>query len=155
KSLLGFPIVSRLNSRELLQSYQAGESSAAAEIFDRYVARLLGLARDRIGPRLRRRVDAEDVVQSAYRSFFVHAKDGAYRLTEQGDLWRLLASITLHKLHRQIERHAAAKRSLDREAALESTHPQAAEPSPAEVIAVAEELHRALDRLKPDERLVL
>lgn len=49
--------------------YQAGQSEAATAIFDRYVARLIALARSRIGAKLGRRVDAEDIVQSAYRSF--------------------------------------------------------------------------------------
>ena len=102
--------MSKLNSQQLLEMYQAGENEAATVLFDRYVARLIALARSRIGARLRRRIDPEDVIQSAYRSFFVHARVGEYQLQKTGDLWRLLAGITLHKLYGQIEKHTAGKK---------------------------------------------
>ena len=104
-------------SHELLDQFLAGNSEAAAAIFDRYVERLLALARTRIGVKLRRRVDPEDVVQSAYRSFFVHAQNSEYQLDRSGDLWRLLARTTMNKLYGQIEKQTAAKRSIDREVA--------------------------------------
>src|SRR5262249_52345354 len=134
--------VSALNSQELLQLYQDGQSEAATAIFDRYVARLIALARNRIGPKLKRRVDAEDIVQSAFRSFFVHAKGDDYQLVQSGDLWRLLASITLNKLHHRIEKQTAAKRSIHREAPtnIPIVNAKTPEPSAAEVIALYEEL---------------
>ena len=107
--------MSEPKSHELLKLYQDGQSEAATAIFDRYVARLIALARARIAPKLKKRVDPEDVVQSAYRSFFVHAKNQEYQLIRSGDLWRLLASTTLNKLYGQIEKHTAAKRNIDRE----------------------------------------
>ena len=87
--------MSHPKSHELLKQYQAGQSEAVTAIFDRYVERLIALARARIGPKLKRRVDAEDIVQSAYRSFFVHAKNQEYQLARSGDLWRLLAIVCL------------------------------------------------------------
>lgn len=96
------------SSRELLLDYQAGVNEAADLIFHRYLERLLALARSRMSTKLHRRLDPDDVVQSAYRSFFVHAKNEEYVLQRAGDLWRLLASITLHKLYKQAERHTAA-----------------------------------------------
>ena len=120
--------MSEPKSNELLNKYQAGQSEAAAAIFDRYVDRLIALARARIGPKLKRRVDPEDVVQSAYRSFFVHAKNQEYRLARSGDLWRLLASTTLNKLYGQIERQTAEKRSIDREVTGESSARQPGSP---------------------------
>ncbi len=146
-----------MNSRELLAHYLAGDDAAATALFDRYVARLTALARGRIGRKLRRRIDPEDVVQSAYRSFFLHAQAGDYEVAEAGDLWRLLAAITLHKLHRQVERHTAAKRSLERE---EHSTPLEAggagpEPAAAEVVALCEGLEHALASLAVEERLAL
>jgi DNA-directed RNA polymerase specialized sigma24 family protein len=73
-------------SHELFHRYCAGDSQAATEIFDRYVARLMELARRRISPKLGRRVDPDDVVQSAYRSFFVHARESRFALERAGDL---------------------------------------------------------------------
>tara|TARA_R110002111_G_scaffold262504_1_gene338971 strand:- start:161374 stop:162717 length:1344 start_codon:yes stop_codon:yes gene_type:complete len=137
--------------------YQAGQSEAATAIFDRYVARLIALAHSRIGSKLRRRVDAEDIVQSAYRSFFVHAKGDEYQLNEAGDLWRLLASITLHKLYGQIEKHTAAKRSIHHEdpTDLATAAAMTPEPLPEEVVAIVEELHTVIRDLPPEERMVL
>jgi len=137
--------------------YQDGQSEAANAIFDRYVARLIALAGSRIGSKLRRRVDAEDIVQSAYRSFFVHAKGDEYQLNKTGDLWRLLASITLHKLYGQIEKHIAAKRSIDHEdpTDLATAAAIAPEPSAEEVVAIVEELRLVIQDLPPEERLIL
>ena len=99
-------------SKDLLVRYRAGDSRAANEIFDRYLRRLIELARKRISSKVARRIDPEDIVQSAYRSFFVHARDGDFVLQRANDLWRLLAGITLNKLHGQVERHTAQRREI-------------------------------------------
>jgi RNA polymerase sigma factor (sigma-70 family) len=146
-----------LNSRELLDLYNASHHEAANAIFDRYVIRLIALVRSRIGRRLGRRIDAEDVVQSAYRSFFVHAKNNEYQLAHAGDLWGLLARITLNKLYGQIEKHTAAKRSIANEEQADaiSASAEAPEPSPAEVVAIVEELHLIVKDLPPPQQQVL
>ena len=139
-----------------MRLYQDGQSEAATAIFDRYVERLLALARRRIGQKLKRRFDPEDVVQSAYRSFFVHAKNEEYQLARSGDLWRLLASITLNKLYRQIEKQTAAKRSVKRETPADnSLAAEVPDPSAAECVGVIEQMHLAIKGLSTDERLVL
>lgn len=149
--------MSEPTSHELLTDFQAGQSEAATIIFNRYVERLLALARNRIAPKLRRRLDPEDIVQSAYRSFFVHARNEEYQLSRAGDLWRLLASITLNKLHGQIEKQTAAKRTIERETPDEFAiaNLNCHEPTVIEVIAVGEQLNLILNGLSPDERLVL
>ena len=149
--------MSSLSSQELLQLYQDGESEAATVLFDEYANRLLALARKRIGSRISRRIDAEDVVQSAYRSFFAHAKNEEYQLKKAGDLWRLLASITLHKLYGQIERHTAEKRSIVKEHPTDAFTDNATvpEPSPSEVVGLVEELEFVIQCLSPNERLAL
>jgi RNA polymerase sigma factor (sigma-70 family) len=153
--------MSAAESQELLGQFEAGES-AAERIFDRYVERLVALAAARLAPSMRRRIDAEDVVQSAYRSFFVHAREGEYRLGREGDLWRLLASITLHKLHRQVERHTAGRRDVRRErdcvvagdGAAVGFAPVARQPGAADVIAVVEQIALVAQRLRPAQRVV-
>src|SRR6185503_554862 len=92
-----------------------GEEDAAAELFDRYLHRLTALARSRLSARLAARVDADDVVMSAYRSLFIGGRDGRFSLSHPGDLWRLLVEITLHKLCRQAAHHSAQKRSVHAE----------------------------------------
>src|SRR5262249_27654834 len=100
-------------SVKLVARWQAGDQQAAAELFHRYAVRLIALASSRLSSRLATRVDPEDLVQSAYRSFFSGAREGQYELQQSGDLWRLLLVITLRKLHDQVRRHTRAKRDVD------------------------------------------
>ena len=65
-------------SAELLARVQAGDELAAEELFRRFAERLIAVAGARLSARMARRIDAEDVVQSAYRSFFCKARDGRY-----------------------------------------------------------------------------
>ena len=119
----------------------------------------LRLARSRLSSRLARHVDPEDVVQSAYRSFFTGARAGRYALRRSGDLWRLLAAITLHKVRRQVERHTAGKRDVGREqpaaAKSEPASPDemlAREPTPEEAAALVDTLEQAFRGLEPLQR---
>jgi RNA polymerase sigma factor (sigma-70 family) len=147
-------------SAELLARWRNGDQQAAELLFLRYAERLVALAGSRLSEKLTRRLDPEDVVQSAYRSFFVGARAGRYVLERSGDLWRLLAAITLHKVQRQIEYHTAEKRSIDREEPFGSEDSlyglQAEiltrEPSPEEAAAVVEEVEQALGGLEPLHR---
>lgn len=144
-------------SKELLQQYSAGRDGAATEIFDRYVMRLVALVRKRTSPKLARRFDPQDVVQSAYRSFFVAARDGQFVWRRSGDLWRLLVAITLNKLHGQIERQTAGKRDVAKEKspgdlAFEKLAPN---PTPDEEAALLEQLQQFMVGLSEAKRQVL
>lgn len=101
---------------QIIELLAAHDDGAAQRVFDQYVNRLISLARSRLSSRIKRRVDPEDVVQSAFRSFFRRAGEQAFELADSGDLWRLLVVITLNKLRRRVEHHQAAKRSVSREA---------------------------------------
>lgn len=144
-------------SIHLLKQWQAGSERAADMLFQRYLGRLIGLARSRLSPRLAGRVDPEDVVQSAYRSFFAGAREGQYELERGGDLWRLLTAITLHKLHDHVKRHTAGKRDARVERSLPGLELEllAREPSPLEAISLVEELQRLMKELTPLERQML
>ncbi len=99
----------------LLERFRVGDEAAATELFERFAARLASLVQGRLSKKLARRLDAEDVVLSAYRSFFVRARAGRFAVDEPGDLWRLLAQITLNKLYRSAEWNNATRRTQDRE----------------------------------------
>jgi eukaryotic-like serine/threonine-protein kinase len=146
-------------SDELLRRYREGGESAAAEIFDRYVVRLTRLARSRMAAKLARRVDPEDVVLSAYRSFFVAARQHRFALQRSGDLWRLLVRITLHKVYRSAAHHRAEMRDVDREAvgvdAVDVSELSDREPTPDEAVALADELDAVLRQLDNRQRCVL
>jgi RNA polymerase sigma factor (sigma-70 family) len=147
-------------SAELLKRYQAGDGDAADEIFHRYIDRLTQLARTRLSPKLARRTDAEDVVMSAWRSFFVAAGAGRFSLKRSGDLWRLLVAITMHKLSHEARKHSAEIRSLDREQSVDDPNSLIAsashrEPTPAEAIALADEMEHIMAGLDEFGRRVL
>ena len=108
-------------SVQLLQRYREGDEQAAAEIFDRYAQRLISLAASRISSALARRVEAEDVIQSVYRSFFSRVADERLGVQEQGQLWGLLAAITVNKVRAKVRFHAAAKRDAGSEASVHSS----------------------------------
>jgi RNA polymerase sigma-70 factor (ECF subfamily) len=147
-------------SAELMARWRNGDEEAAGELFRRYAERLLALARSRLSAWLSRHVDPEDVVQSAYRSFFTGARAGRYALERNGDLWRLLVAITLHKLQHQVEHHSAAKRAAVREGPAPSESSVfglqgemlARGPTPAEAAALADTLERVLHGLEPLQR---
>ena len=150
-------------SVDLLVRWQAGDQEAAAAMFHRYAQRLIALARSRLSTKLAGRLDPEDVVQSAYRSFFAGARQGQYDLERGGDLWRLLVGITLHKLHDQVKRHSADKRAVAAETSFgseDSLQGIAGElfargPSPAEALALVDELEQLMGRLDRVQRRML
>ncbi len=148
------------SSLVLLERYRAGNDQAADALFTRYFERLTLLARSRLSPRLACRTDPEDIVLSVYRSFFVGARAGRFTLSRGGDLWRLLASITQHKLLREARHQRADRRSVDRELPLDQAEESAfhrwqAEPTPEDAAALADELERVLSRLDAFGRRVL
>jgi RNA polymerase sigma factor (sigma-70 family) len=151
------------SSTHLLERWRTGDQGAADELFHRYVGRLVALARSRLSGQLAARVDPEDVVQSAYRSFFAHARDGAYDLRRSGDLWRLLLAITLHKLHDHVRHHTAQKRDAQNDVPFGSedsllniqAHLPAPEPSPVEAMALVDEVQEVMRRLTPLHRRML
>lgn len=140
------------SSAELLERYRSGDESAATPLFVRYVERLTAMVRAQMSPSLRRRIDPDDAVQSAYRSFFVRARDGQFTLQRSGELWKLLVTITLNKLRRQIAHHQAQKRGVQRDRAFVDI---ARHPSPLEAIAAADELTAFMAKLNPLQRQVL
>jgi RNA polymerase sigma-70 factor (ECF subfamily) len=143
-----------------MAQWRNGDQEAAGILFRRYANRLLALARSRLAPCLARHVDPEDVVQSAYRSFFTGARAGRYDLGRSGDLWRLLVAITLHKLQHQVERHTAAKRDVSRVCHLDDEgtlirlrgEVLAREPTPAEAAALTDTVQQLLAGLGTLER---
>lgn len=140
----------------LVECFRSGDESAAEALFTRYFARLTALVRARLSVRLQSRIDADDVAQSTYRSFFVRASSGQFDVRENGDLWRLLARMALHKLSHQVGRHTATKRAVSVEEPLsESNEIVSLEPSPEEAAAVADELEFVMRALNETERRTL
>jgi DNA-directed RNA polymerase specialized sigma24 family protein len=80
---------------------QQGDEQAAAQLWQRYFHRLVGLARAGLQGAPRRAADEEDVVLSVFNSFFLGAEQGRWPdLRDRDSLWRFLVVLTARKTAR-------------------------------------------------------
>ena len=149
---------------DLMGRLRTGEDAAAQEVFLRFANRLVGLPRGHLDAGRARKVAPEDLVQWAYKSFFVRQRGGGLEVGGWDGLWGLLTVITLRKCADQAERYAAGKRDVRREVGqgADSTAPaawQAAvdrDPSPDEAAVMAETVEALFRSVAdPGERAVL
>jgi RNA polymerase sigma-70 factor, ECF subfamily len=147
---------------DLLARVREGDDEAAEVIFHRFVDQLAAQASRHLSPAVRRRVDAEDVVQSVYRTFFKRVRQGEFQLDHWGSLWGLLTRITVRKCA-----HAGRGKNRPRESSFtpagDSSVSQndldwkalAREPSPAEAAALNDVLDKLLDPLRESHRAIV
>ena len=148
---------------DVMARLRAGDQAAAREIFQRFVGELIRLARRQFGAALRRKVDPEDAVQSAYKSFFLRYGEGKLEVNDWNNLWGLLTIITLRKCLDRVKYHRSGRRDVQREAAAQpgtsGTEPWweavAREPTPEEAAVLAETVEQLLSSLGEEERPVL
>jgi RNA polymerase sigma factor (sigma-70 family) len=147
----------------LMARLRTGEDEAAREVFERFAARLVALARGRFNRLLTRKVDPEDVVQSAFKSFFVRNRAGKLDVGGWDGLWNLLTLITLRKCADRAEYFLADRR----DAAREVSGPDAGDrsgawlfaldrqPRPEEAVILAETVEHLFRDVSAHERPVL
>jgi RNA polymerase sigma factor (sigma-70 family) len=147
----------------LLARLRAGDQDAATTIFNRYVRRLVGLARSRLDALTLAKVDPEEVANSALKSFFRGYAGGKFDLEGWDSLWEVLLIITLRKCGRRIEYFRAQRRDVHKE-----VHPAATpedstasweaiarEPTPEEAAMLNETVDQVLQSLHERERPIL
>jgi RNA polymerase sigma-70 factor, ECF subfamily len=141
---------------------EQGNVLAFEKVFERYSDRLIRIAKSRISERLASRIEAEDVVQSVFRSFFGRVQAKRFTFQEENDLWRLLVSITLNKLRNKVDWHTAAKRDVGLEQRMDggSSLPSAYDvdgvnPSPEAVVMFIDLLEHFMTSLRDTDRKVL
>ena len=143
---------------------KGGDAAAAQPLWERYHRRLVALAREKLRSARRRAADEEDVVQSAFHSFFRGVARGRFpQLNDRDNLWRLLVVITARKALDQLAHEHSRRQgggtlpgesriypgdSGGDEAALEQV--VGPEPTPEFAAQVAEEYQRLLDLLGDD-----
>lgn len=96
----------------LVRRYRAGDEAAATSIYLRYAHRLRALAREYCTGAYARRFDADDVVQSVFRTFFDGVRKRGYDVPPGGELWGLLMVLALNKFRNLVEYHRAGKRAV-------------------------------------------
>src|SRR5439155_19601549 len=96
--------------RRWVTALKGGDAAAAQPLWERYHRRLVGLAREKLRAGRRRAADEEDVVQSAFHSFFQGVAQGRFpRLDDRDNLWRLLVVITARKALDQLAHEHALR----------------------------------------------
>jgi RNA polymerase sigma-70 factor (ECF subfamily) len=148
----------------LVAGLRAGDPDVAREFCDRFGPALGRVADQRLPTQLRRRLGAEDVVQSACRTFLRRAQEGEFRLADDDSLWQLMCAITLTKLREHVRFHMRRKRGVDLEEPLapapagesgEGPPLAASGPTPDEAAEFADQFSHLLEGLDPEERLVV
>ena len=138
-------------SADFIIRLNAGTSSAIEQAVNRYREQLCRLVAREMGRRLAAREEPEDAVQSALGSFCRGVKESRFRFDHSGALWKLLETITRHKLLHHLAREDAQGRNLDREAGLVPPDTPGREPSPEEAVQVCDLIEKAIEGLEPPD----
>ena len=132
----------------------------ASEVFRRYSIRLLHLANDRLGKDVRGKLSPEDVVQSAFKSFFRRLKD--FRLERDGAdaIWGLLSIITIRKCKKWDAFYRCDKRAVKRERPDDSrlagqVRHTSTEPGPEDALIVEELLEKLFNEFEPRQQQMI
>jgi hypothetical protein len=142
-------------------------NDAAAAIWNQYCNLLLELACQNLSQRLQRRIGADDIVQHAFKSFFLRQQRGQYDLADRNDLLRLLVRITLNKVRGAANRESRRRRDYRRDETGSSVAARAdsddawlleqiesGRPTPDEAAMLADEAERKLATLPHDLRRI-
>jgi RNA polymerase sigma factor (sigma-70 family) len=144
----------------LIERLRNEDRRAAAALWERFLERMLAVARRRLREAPRRVADEEDVVVVAFERFLHGVRQGRFpRLNDRDDLWAILFTITDRLAARQARDLRREKRgggavrgdSALRPAAADAIEPVDDEPTPAEAVAVQDSLARLLEMLDDDE----
>lgn len=131
-----------------------------AKSFERFTRRLIGLARSHLDTRLQHKIDPEDVVQSAYKSFLLRYGDDALAAEGWDGLWGMLTVITLRKCADRVRYFRTQGRDLSREAKSTDANQRwleaiGQEPTPEQAAVLAETVESLLGALEGDERTIV
>jgi RNA polymerase sigma-70 factor, ECF subfamily len=146
--------------RETIGRLAERDEAAARYVFDRYIRRLVAMARSRLDRRVRQKVDPEDVLQSVYLSFFVRNQRGQFNLLDWEGVWAVLAVITLRKCHRWNNRFRTRSRDIGVEVPAQGgssagREPASREPTPEEAAVLVELVEQLLRDLCPRDQEIV
>jgi RNA polymerase sigma-70 factor (ECF subfamily) len=123
--------------QRLIDGLRAGDEATLREVFAHYGPLLRGIADSRLAPGLQRRFDADDVVQSTFRTFFRRAQGGQFQFDDNQRLWNLLLAIALTKLREKVRYHGRQARAVERERPAAASRPGDSTPPEDSVVAPA------------------
>jgi RNA polymerase sigma factor (sigma-70 family) len=139
---------------------EGSESVAEQELWDRYFARLVAVARKKLDDLPAEVRDEEDLALGVLNTVFLRARRGCFpQLHDRTDLWQLLAKIIVRKTIDRRREARAQKRGVGQvhsDSAFEENlrNVAANEPTPDMVAVINEECQRLMDALDDELRPV-
>lgn len=142
------PDGSRGSVSHWLIDLREGDSLAAQQLWNRYFAQLVPIAKARLA-RLTRDQSGEDIALSAMKSLMIGIQDNRYpQLDDRDGLWPLLVTITARKAISEQRRQLTDKRTPNRECRIDDVQEYVGtEPTPEFAVEVADELERLAEGL--------
>lgn len=126
-----------------------------APFFGEWSARLVNIVRGRLSKVMRKRVDAEDIVQSVFRTVWRRQQNGQMELKDEPNAWRLLVRIAINKTCRAVRFNKAGIRSVEKEVPV-GLSAVAAQAKPADrTPLITEKLQEIAKGLSPTHRRIL
>lgn len=101
--------------QRVIDGLRRGDDTTLRAFYEHYGPLLHAAADSRLAPGLKRRFDADDVVQSTFRTFFRRTQVGQFQFDDNQRLWNLLLAITLTKLREKARFHGRQGRAVERE----------------------------------------
>jgi RNA polymerase sigma-70 factor, ECF subfamily len=140
---------------EFMALVRAGDEEATREVHDRWSSHLIRLTRARLGRSIAGKEDAEDVVQSAYRSFFRRYGEGNFQVEDWSEVWALLATIATRKCSNRRKYYQADRRDARREMPMTSCEVASSEPTAEDAAMLSETVDKLLGGLNEPERSIV
>ncbi len=145
---------------DLMVRLRSGDDAAETLVFRRYVRRLIALASRQFDAWIRDRADVENVVLSAYESFFLRNQRGGFDPADWDEIWSLLAMITVQKCTKRRKHLRAARRDVGRDVRWdEASEPSAwlpdRAPTPEEAAILTETVERLFQAMTPEDRPIV
>jgi RNA polymerase sigma factor (sigma-70 family) len=144
-------------SRELIERWRGGDERAADELYRRYGEQLLRLVGNHLSARHGAQFDAEDVLQTTFRTLFRRTKRGEFQFDQDSDVYKLLVTIALNKLRRRVRALDTQKRNIRSEVPVNESMAVgfANGPTLQEAAEFAELLENITSFLTEDQRTLL
>ncbi|MCA9212196.1 MAG: RNA polymerase sigma factor [Planctomycetales bacterium] len=111
----------------LLGRYRKGDDDAATALYVKYANRLRNVAVSQTSQNLAARFDADDVVQSVFRTFFRRASEGYFDVPPGDEIWSLFLVIALNKVRRLGKMHRRKRRDVGATESIESSNAESHE----------------------------
>ncbi len=145
---------------ELMRQVRAGDDAAETVLFRQYVRRLIALAARQFDESLRERADIETVVLSACKSFFLRHRRGDLHAEDWGELWSVLAMITLRKCADRRKYLRAARRDAWRDVVWPNQHDDLLPlldqaPAPDDEAVLTDLIEQLRQAMSPDDRPIV